>query len=113
MLRERKVCYSALFTNLVSLHTDAVSFPQVVILAQLACPPSDNKYKECEILTTGGPDAGVEEVRRQEDHRRKKKRQVFFIGPIRESLLKGKAQYTANLQVRSSFYQLLLMWQTL
>ncbi len=42
MFVERKVCYSALFTNLVRWHTGAVSFPlSDVILAQLACPLSD------------------------------------------------------------------------
>jgi hypothetical protein len=42
MFVERKVCYSALFTNLVGWHTGAVSFPlSDVILAQLACPLSD------------------------------------------------------------------------
>ncbi len=42
MFEERKVCYTALFTNLVWWHTGAVSFPQSdVILAQLACPLSD------------------------------------------------------------------------
>jgi len=40
MFVERKVCYSALFTNLVGWRAGAVSFPQSdVILAQLACPP--------------------------------------------------------------------------
>ncbi len=39
---ERKVCYSALFTNFVGWHASAVSFPlSDVILAQLACPLSD------------------------------------------------------------------------
>jgi hypothetical protein len=42
MFVERKVCYSALFTNLVGWHAGAVSFPlRDVILAQLACPLSD------------------------------------------------------------------------
>ncbi len=42
MFVERKVCYSALFTNLVRWHAGAVSFPlSDVILAQLACPLSD------------------------------------------------------------------------
>jgi hypothetical protein len=42
MFVERKVCYSALFTNFVSWHAGAVSFPlSGVILAQLACPLSD------------------------------------------------------------------------
>ncbi len=42
MFDERKVHYSALFTNLVGWHAGAVSFPlSDVILAQLACPPSD------------------------------------------------------------------------
>ncbi len=41
MFVERKVCYSALFTNLVGCHAGAVSFPlSDVILAQLACPLS-------------------------------------------------------------------------
>ncbi len=42
MFVERKVCYSALFTNLVGWHAGAPSFPlSDVILAQLACPLSD------------------------------------------------------------------------
>jgi hypothetical protein len=42
MFVERKVHYSALFTNLVRLHAGAVSFPlSDVILAQLACLLSD------------------------------------------------------------------------
>ncbi len=42
MFVERKVRYSALFTNLVRWHVGAVSFPPSdVILAQLACPLSD------------------------------------------------------------------------
>jgi hypothetical protein len=42
MFVERKVLYSALFTNLVGWHASAVSFPQSdVILAQLACSLSD------------------------------------------------------------------------
>ncbi len=42
MFVERKVCYSALFTNLVRWHAGAVSFPlSDVILAQLVCPLSD------------------------------------------------------------------------
>jgi hypothetical protein len=42
MLAERKVCYSALFKNLVKWHAKADSFPlSVIILAQLACPLSD------------------------------------------------------------------------
>ncbi len=42
MFVEGKVCYSALFTNLVGWHAGAVSFPPSdVILAQLACPLSD------------------------------------------------------------------------
>jgi hypothetical protein len=43
MFVERKVCYSALFTNLVGWHVGAVSFPlSNVILAQLAsCPLND------------------------------------------------------------------------
>ncbi len=40
MFVERKVCYSALFTNLVGWHSGAVNFPlSDVILAQHACPP--------------------------------------------------------------------------
>ncbi len=39
---DRKVCYSALFTNLVGWHAGAVRFPPSdVILAQLACPLGD------------------------------------------------------------------------
>jgi hypothetical protein len=42
MFVERKVHYSALFTNLVGWHTGAASFPlSDVILAQLAFPLSD------------------------------------------------------------------------
>ncbi len=42
MLVERKVRYTALFTNLVRWHAGAASFPlSDVILAQLACPLSD------------------------------------------------------------------------
>jgi len=42
MFVERKVRYSALFTNLVGWHAGAVSFPlSDVILAQLAYPLSD------------------------------------------------------------------------
>ena len=42
MCVERKVHYTALFTNLVRWHAGAVSFPPSdVILAQLACPLSD------------------------------------------------------------------------
>jgi hypothetical protein len=42
MFVERKVRYSALFTNLVGWHASAVSFPlSDVILLQLACPLSD------------------------------------------------------------------------
>ena len=42
MFVERKVRYSALFTNLVGWHVSAVSFPlSDVILALLACPLSD------------------------------------------------------------------------
>ncbi len=42
MFVERKVRYSALFTNLVGWHAGAVSFHlSDVILAQLACPLSD------------------------------------------------------------------------
>ncbi len=39
MFVERKVCYSALFTNLVRWHAGTVSFPlSDVILAKLYCP---------------------------------------------------------------------------
>jgi hypothetical protein len=39
---ESKVCYSALFTNLVRWHAGTVSFPlSDIIMAQLACPLSD------------------------------------------------------------------------
>jgi hypothetical protein len=42
MFVEIKVCFPALFTNLVEWHASAVSFlPSDVILAQLACPLSD------------------------------------------------------------------------
>jgi hypothetical protein len=42
MYVKRKVCYSALFTNLIGWHAGVVSFPlSDVILAQLACPLSD------------------------------------------------------------------------
>ncbi len=42
MFVERKVCYSALITNLVRWHESAVSFPlSDIILAQLACPLSN------------------------------------------------------------------------
>jgi len=42
MFVQRKVCYSALFTNLVGWHASAVNFPlNDVILAELACPLSD------------------------------------------------------------------------
>ncbi len=42
MFVERKVRYSALYTNLVGWHAGAVSFPlSDVILAQIACPLSD------------------------------------------------------------------------
>ena len=42
MFVERKVHYSALFTNLVGWHAGAVSFPlSDVILAELASPLSD------------------------------------------------------------------------
>jgi hypothetical protein len=45
MFVERKVCYSALFSNLVRWHAGAVSIPpSVVILAQLACPLSDAMF---------------------------------------------------------------------
>jgi hypothetical protein len=41
MFVERKVSYSALFTNLVEWHAGAVSFPPSdIILSQLACPLS-------------------------------------------------------------------------
>jgi hypothetical protein len=64
MFIERKVCYSALFTNLIGWHASAVSFPPSdIILAQLACPLSDVMfylnsrrtnlfiYKNCSDLT--------------------------------------------------------------
>ena len=42
MFVERKVHYSALFTNLVGWHAGDVSFPlSDVIFAELACPLSD------------------------------------------------------------------------
>jgi hypothetical protein len=42
MFVERKVHYSALSTNLVRWHAGTVSFPlSDIILAQLACPPSN------------------------------------------------------------------------
>ncbi len=42
MFVERKVCYSALLTNMVRWHAGAVSFLlSDIILAQLACPLSD------------------------------------------------------------------------
>ncbi len=42
MFVERKVHYSALFTNLVVWHTGTVSFPlSDIILAQIVCPLSD------------------------------------------------------------------------
>ncbi len=42
MFAEKKVCYSALFTNLVGWNAGAVSFhPSDIILAQLACPLSN------------------------------------------------------------------------
>ena len=42
MFAERKVCYSALFTNLVRWHSGTVSFPlSDIFLTQLACPLSD------------------------------------------------------------------------
>jgi hypothetical protein len=42
ILVERKVLYSALFTNLVRWHAGAINFPPSdIILAQLACPLSD------------------------------------------------------------------------
>jgi len=42
MFVERKVHYSALFTNLVGWHAGAVSIPlSDIILAQLACPLTD------------------------------------------------------------------------
>jgi hypothetical protein len=42
MFVERKVCYSALFTNLVEWHVGAGSLPPIdVILSPLACPLSD------------------------------------------------------------------------
>ncbi len=45
MFVERKVCYSALFTNLVGWHSGAVSFPlSCIILDRLACPLSDTMF---------------------------------------------------------------------
>ncbi len=45
MFVERKVRYSALFTNLVRWYASAVSFPvSDIILAQLACPLSDDMF---------------------------------------------------------------------
>ncbi len=42
MFVDRKVRYSAMFTNLVRWHVGAVSFPlSDVFLAQLACPLND------------------------------------------------------------------------
>jgi hypothetical protein len=42
MFVERKVCYSALFTNLVGWDAGAVSFPlSDIILVKLACPLGD------------------------------------------------------------------------
>ncbi len=42
MFVDRKIRYSALFTNLVEWHASAVSFPlSDVIFGQLACPLSD------------------------------------------------------------------------
>jgi len=42
MFVERKVHYSALFTNLVRWHAGVVSFPlNDIILAKLACPLRD------------------------------------------------------------------------
>jgi hypothetical protein len=42
MFIERKIWYSAMFTNLVGWQAGAVSFPPTdIILAQLACPLSD------------------------------------------------------------------------
>ncbi len=42
MFVEKKVRYSALFTNLIRWHASAVSFPlSDIILVQLACPLSD------------------------------------------------------------------------
>jgi hypothetical protein len=45
MFVERKVRYSALFTNLVGCHPGAISFLlSDIILAQLACPLSDDMF---------------------------------------------------------------------
>jgi hypothetical protein len=45
MFVDKRVCYTALFTNLVRWHTFAVSLTSIdVILAQLACPLSDVMY---------------------------------------------------------------------
>jgi hypothetical protein len=52
MFVERKVRYSALFTNLVVWHAGAVSFPPSgVILAQLACPLSDTMFYLHSVIT--------------------------------------------------------------
>ncbi len=52
MFVERKVHYSALFTNLVGWNASAVSFsPSDVILAQLSCPLSDIMFCLLEELT--------------------------------------------------------------
>jgi hypothetical protein len=52
MFVERKVCYSALLTNLVRWHAGAVSFPlSDVTLAQLACPRSDIMFCLLSVIT--------------------------------------------------------------
>jgi hypothetical protein len=61
MFVERKVRYSALFTNLVGWHAGAVSFPlSDIILAQLACPLSDIMFcLHSEYLTNLSTNIGV------------------------------------------------------
>jgi hypothetical protein len=61
MFVERKVCYSALFTNLDGWHAVAVSFPlSDVSLAQLACPLSDIMfYLHSEITSNIGYTYGL------------------------------------------------------
>jgi hypothetical protein len=75
MFVERKVCYLALFTNLVRWHAGAVSFPlSDIILAQLACPLSDimfclhlgitnlSLYKHCTEASNIKPVASVKNI---------------------------------------------------
>jgi hypothetical protein len=53
MFVERKVPYSAFFTNLFGWHAGAVSFPlSDVILAQLTCPLSDVMFYLLTYLST-------------------------------------------------------------